>query len=115
MHTKNTPSPSPNRPPPAFAHSAVGSNNLSGKIPAAWGALPLHSLTVDRNGGVCGGVPAGVSGALAGGGGGNASGDGSLPALNGSCVWDSDGALRAGGDGGGWVIAASPILSIHSY
>lgn len=71
--------------PPPLPCSAVGANNLSGKIPAAWSTLPLHSLEVSRNDGVCGEVPARVSSAVAGGDTG----------LNVTCAWDSDGAARA--------------------
>jgi hypothetical protein len=71
-------------PPPLHLNPlrSVGSNQLSGKIPAAWRALPLHSLNLDGNEGVCGGVPEGV-GANAGGA--NTTG------LNGSCPWEPDG------------------------
>lgn len=72
-------------PPPR--HRSVGSNNLSGKIPAAWSTLPLHSLQVSRNDGVCGDVPAGVSGVT----GGNTQ-------LNSTCPWNADGARAGRGD-----------------
>ena len=62
---------------------ALGANNLSGKIPATWSALPLHSLSVAQNDGVCGGVPAGVSGAVVG----------NSTELNATCLWDADGKL----------------------
>jgi hypothetical protein len=44
--------------------------------------MPLHSLQVGQNDGVCGGVPAGVSSALDGG---------AATGLNNSCPWDGDG------------------------
>jgi hypothetical protein len=59
----------------------MDSNNLSGKIPPTWQVLPLHSLQVRRNGGVCGEVPTGVSSAV----------DGGDTQLNSSCPWDADG------------------------
>ncbi|KIY98895.1 Receptor protein [Monoraphidium neglectum] len=59
---------------------AVGANQLSGKIPLTWRFIPLHSLQVAGNGGVCGEVPAGVGGAVAGGDTG----------LHSSCPWDAD-------------------------
>lgn len=60
---------------------AMGTNQLSGTIPAAWSTLPLHSLSVTRNGGVCGGVPTGISGAVIG----------NDTQLNASCPWDDQG------------------------
>lgn len=64
----------------------LGANRLSGSIPETWSTLPLHTLSVTRNDGVCGGVPAGVSGAVAG----------NDTRLNASCPWDAQGGQSQG-------------------
>jgi hypothetical protein len=62
----------------------MGSNHLTGSIPAAWAKLTnLYVVNVTRNEGICGNLPSGVPQTMVEGA--------STTSLNNSCSWEGDG------------------------
>lgn len=68
------------------SRSSAADNQLTGSIPASWGALPnLYVINVTSNQAICGGVPSSVEGIVLA--------NTNDTQLNSSCWWEPDGEL----------------------